>query len=207
MNTTKLVKDTYNKIAERYTDKYFSDDTDFPYLDKFLSFLPKNSKILDIGSGPGNFSEYIYSKDFVVEGIDLSDEMIKIARKKVPQVKFQLMDMRDIKYLDNYFNGLICLYSLIHISSNDIPSTLNGFNRILKSDGYIFLITQAGEPDRVVKEALSEGDDMFINFFTRKRLKDFLENAGFEVISQKEKQKVSAFSNRVIYTIAEKKEY
>jgi len=206
MDNTQLVISTYNKIAHKYTNKYFTDKTDFPYIDKFVSFLPKNSRILDIGCGPGTFSKYLINKGFKVEGIDLSEEMLKIARLKVSEVKFNLMDMRNLEYPINSFDGLIVPYSLIHIATEEIPKTLDGFNRILKQNGLILIIAQAGEPDRIVDETLIKGRKMFINFFTRKKLKDYLTNTGFEVIFQKEKQinDIDSFSDRVIYTIARK---
>jgi ubiquinone/menaquinone biosynthesis C-methylase UbiE len=199
-----LTIETYNKIAEIYTNKYFEDLVDIPYIDRFLTLIPNNSKILDVGCGPGNFSAYIRNKGFDIQGIDLSKEMLKVANKKVPKVKFELMDMRDLKFSSNSFEGLLVAYSLIHIPSNEILNTLKGFNKILKNDGKILIIAQAGEPDRIVDETLVKGRKIFINFFTRNKLKNYLESTGFEVLFQKEKQTkdLYSFSNRVIYTIA-----
>ena len=60
---------------------FLNDKVDIKYLDKFLSLLPKKARILDVGCGPGNFTKYFLEKDFIAKGIDLSTEMIKIARK------------------------------------------------------------------------------------------------------------------------------
>lgn len=206
MNKNKLAIDTYNKIANIYTNKYFEDLVDSPFIDKFLSLLPKASKVLDIGCGPGNFTKYMLDKGFDVEGIDLSENMLKIAHHKVPEGKFAMMDMRDLEQGSESFEGLLVAYALIHIPSEDILTTLKGFYKVLKPHGKVLFITQAGEADRIVDEPLMEGEKIFINFFTRNRLAKFLEEAGFGVIFQKEKKigDIEAFSNRVIYTIAEK---
>jgi len=206
MKPTDITTNTYNKIAKIYTKKYFEDFTDFPFVDKFLSLLPVKSKILDIGCGPGNFTKYIKGKGFDIKGVDLSKEMIKIAQKKVPGIEFQLMDMRNLKFPINSFNGLLVAYSLIHIPSSEILDTLTGFNKVLNKSGKILIITQAGEPDRIVDETLINGLKIFINFFTRDKLKKYLKEAGFEVVFQKEKkiEDNDSFSNRVIYTIASK---
>lgn len=150
------VVSTYNKVARTYTDKYFNDTADFPYIDKFLQLLKPGSRILDIGCGPGSFSRYIHEKGFNIEGIDLSEEMLKIAKQKVPNVNFKLMDMRKLDHENNSFDGLLLAYSLIHIPSKEILETLNGFYRVLKPGGFIMTITQAGEPDRVVDEPLKQ---------------------------------------------------
>lgn len=206
MDKSKFAVNTYNKIAKIYTNKYFEDLVDSPFIDKFLSLLPQSARILDIGCGPGNFTGYIKKKGFFVEGIDLSKEMLKVARQKVPEGKFQIMDMRDLKFQDENFDGLLAAYSLIHIPSEEMTKTLRGFYRILKIEGLILIIAQAGEPDRIVDEPLLKGEKIFVNFFTRNRLAKFLNESGFKIIFQKEKQTsdIESLSNRVIYTIARK---
>jgi len=158
MDKSKFAVSTYNKIADAYTKQYFNDLTDLPYIDKFLLKLPASAKILDIGCGPGTFTQYLQQKGFEVEGIDLSEEMIKIAKEKVPGVTFRLMDMRKLEYPDNSFGGLLVAYSLIHIPSEEIPSTLLGFKKVLKTGGYMMIIAQGGEPDKIVDEPLKEGE-------------------------------------------------
>ncbi len=44
--------------------------------------------LLDLGCGTGNHSQY-FKNNFNVIGVDLSDEMLAIARQKVPDVRFQ----------------------------------------------------------------------------------------------------------------------
>jgi len=206
MDDNKYVIPTYDKIADKYASQYFNDLSDSSYFDKFLSYLAKGSKILDIGCGNGNFSKYISEKGFECEGIDLSPEMLRIAKERIPGIKFTLKDMRKLDYEAESFDGLLVAYSLIHIPSDQIVSTLQGFRKILKSEGIILLITQKGEPDKVVDEPLKEGEKIFINFFTKERLTGFLEKSGFKIVYQEEKpiQDAESLSDTVIYTIARK---
>ena len=99
MDKSKLAVSTYDKIAGIYTKQYFNDLTDTPYIDKFLSKLPKGAKILDIGSGPGQFTKYLIDKGFEVEGVDFSDEMVATARRMVPNGKFEQGDMRQLSFI------------------------------------------------------------------------------------------------------------
>lgn len=206
MDGSKYVIPTYDKIADKYASHYFNDLSDSPYFDKFLSYLTKGSRILDIGCGNGNFSKYISDKGFNCEGIDLSPEMLRIARKRVPGIKFTLKDMRKLDYGADSFDGLIVAYSLIHIPSDQVISTLQGFKKILKPEGVVLLITQKGEPDKVVNEPLKKDEKIFINFFTKERLTDFLKKSGFMIVYQEEKpiQDLESLSDIVIYTIARK---
>lgn len=206
MDKSKLAANTYSKIADVYTKEYFNDLSDSKYLDMFLSYLPKNAKVLDVGSGPGQFSKYIKGKGFDVSGVDYSDGMVAIAKKKVPGVTFQKMDMRDLSFKPETFDGLLVSYSLIHIPSNQIPSTLKGFYRILKSNGYMEIIAQKGKANQIVDEPFMPTEKMFFNFFTKDRLTKFLQKAGFTIVFQEEKETKdpNSVGNKIIYTIVQK---
>lgn len=206
MDKSKLAVATYEKIAGKYAQQYFDDLVDVPYIDKFLEKLPSGAKILDVGSGPGQFAKHMTAKGFEVVGIDFSDEMVKIAKEKVPEVNFQQMDMRHLDFPDNSFDGLFAAYSLIHIPSEEVVSTLKGFHRILKAGGYLEIGVQQGEADQIIDEPFMPTEKMFFNFFTPERLAEYLNEADFTVISQ-EIMSISdaeTMSDKVIYTIAEK---
>ncbi|MEM5772898.1 MAG: class I SAM-dependent methyltransferase [Candidatus Aenigmatarchaeota archaeon] len=72
--------------------------------------LPKGSYILDVGCGSGWSTEVIKSYGYKVVGIDVSEEMIKIAREKGYDV--ELMDMRNMKFEDSKFDGIISISAL-----------------------------------------------------------------------------------------------
>jgi ubiquinone/menaquinone biosynthesis C-methylase UbiE len=206
MDKSKFAVLTYNKIADIYSKQYFGDLTDTPYIDKFISLLPQNAKVLDVGCGPGQFTKYMIGKGLKVEGIDLSEKMLEIAKSYVPNGKFKLMDMRKLLYKANTFDGLLAAYSLIHIPSKEISDTLKGFRKILKDKGYMLLITQKGKPDKIVPEPLKQGEKIFINYFTKSRLNKYLTTSGFFRRAQDEVKTndPGSISNKIIYTIAQR---
>lgn len=205
MKISDIVTTTYNKFAQKYTKLYFDDHTDFPFVkNMFISKLPERAKVLDVGCGPGTFTKLLRDNSFDVIGIDTSKEMLKIARKKVTKVKFKLMDMKKTPFPDDYFDGIISAYSLIHIPTFEIVPTLFEFKRILKNNGLLYAICQKGQPDRIVDDPDMPSEKMFLNFFTRKRLNILLVQTGFTVLEQKEKQikGVSSTADTFIYTLA-----
>lgn len=206
VDKSKLAVSTYEKIAGIYTKQYFNDLTDTPYIDKFLEKLPKGASILDVGSGPGQFTKYMMDKGYVVAGVDFSEEMLASAKKMVPEGNFQQADMRNLNFQDAEFDGLLVAYSLIHIPSEGILKTLQGFYRLLKPGGYIEIIAQKGEADKVIDEPFMPTEKMFFNFFTKERLAKFLQEAGFEIDYQLEtkSQDPDSASDKVICTIARK---
>ena len=207
MDKSKFAVSGYDKLGQKYTDLYYHDTSDLGFFNKFITHLPKKGKVLDIGCGPGTFTQHFVKHGFVVEGIDLSVTMIEIAKKKLPRVNFQLMDMRRLSFPENNFDGIFAAYSLIHIPSVEVVDTLKGFKRVLKPGGILSLITQKGEADKIVDEPMQPGEKMFFNFFTKERLKKFLADAVFKLKYQEEAVLADAEgsgSDRVIYTIARK---
>lgn len=206
MDKSKLAVDTYEKIASKYAAQYFDDMVDVPYIDKFLSKLPAKAKILDVGSGPGQFAKYMAEKGFEVVGIDFSKEMVAIAKEKVPTVDFRHMDMRHLDFPDNSFDGVFSAYSLIHIPSEEVLATLKGFHRVLKAGGYVEIAVQKGEADKIIDEPFMPTEKMFFNFFTEERISNYLKEAGFTIESQEIMaiDDAETMSDKVIYTIAKK---
>lgn len=206
MDKSKLAVDTYEKIAHKYTEQYFDDMVDLPYIDKFLAMLPKQGNILDVGSGPGQFAKHMIVKGFEVVGIDFSKEMVRVSKDKVPSVDFRHMDMRQLDFPDNYFDGVFSAYSLIHIPSEEVLATLKGFHRVLKAGGYIEIAVQKGEADKIIDQPFMPTEKMFFNFFTEERIANYLKEAGFTIESQEIMaiDDAETMSDKVIYTIAKK---
>ena len=59
----------------------------------------KNSSILDVGCGFGDFYEYLKSKKikFEYHGVDINEKFLEIAKKRNPKGKFELRDIQKDK--------------------------------------------------------------------------------------------------------------
>lgn len=201
---TKFVEDTYAKIAQRYADEFFDDTADLPFIHQLTRRLRTGDRVLDLGCGPGQLSKLLSGQGFMAEGIDNSDEMLEIARSRVPGINFQKMDMRQLGFPEHSFDAVLSAYSIIHIPSAELPQVLTEIRRVLKLKGLALFIAQLGEPDQVVDDPLLHGTRVFVNFFSQDRLNRFLAGAGFHVIAQGTAKQTAEQvpSGTVIWTIA-----
>ena len=84
---------TYNAIADHYAAQM---DTYTPESDRklFLSMLHPHSRVLDVGCAAGRDSIFFTKHGHMTTGIDLSENLLAIARKKAPALTFLHDDIR-----------------------------------------------------------------------------------------------------------------
>lgn len=176
----KCVIDDYNDIAKEYTKEFFDDKSDEKYIDQFLQSLD-GKYVLDAGCGNGRDCKYINQKGFKVKGIDLSKAMLVIAKKMVPEVDFEVMDITNITYSDNSYDGIISNCSFFHIPVEELPKTLTSFSKILRPNGKLLLILQEGLGETMIEEPFRKGVYIYMNYFSVKQISDLLLKHGFEI--------------------------
>ena len=176
----KSVIDDYNDIAIEYSEEFDNDTSDNKYIDKFLQCL-NGKKILDVGCGTGRDCKYIEQKGYDVIGIDISKEMLKIAKEKYPKGKFEIMDMTNIDYPDNTFDGIMSNCSVFHIPEELLSQTMESFKRVLKNNGKLFLILQEGHEQKMVEEPYRHGVYVYMNYFSKKNIEQLLEEHNFKI--------------------------
>jgi len=133
-------KNDYNLIAKDFASKR---SFKAPEVMKELIFRylkpNKNEKLLDWGCGHGRYYEIL--KDFDYYGLDVSENLIEIAKNKYPEAKFFVLpSFLQLPYEDNFFNHLICIDTLHHIPSKKYRELfIKEAYRVLKDNGFFIL--------------------------------------------------------------------
>lgn len=133
----------YRQGAKYYDLVYSSKDyaAEVAKLVKLIGKYKKSSgqTLLDVACGTGKHLEYL-SKDFSCTGIDLNEEVLNIARKRLPKVKFQIADMVDFN-LNKQFDVITCLFSAIGYAKTyeNLKKTWHNFANHLKSGGVVIV--------------------------------------------------------------------
>lgn len=128
----------YSVIAQRYrssTKRVFNK----PYYKRIISELVGFNSVgtvLDVGCGEGTYTSFLkdeFTKDGTVIGIDISKEMIDLAKADYPGIDFRLESMDDISLKDETVDFVFSRYA-IHYSEN-LEKTLVEIARITKPGG------------------------------------------------------------------------
>lgn len=101
---------------------------------------------LDVACGTGRHLSFLH-RHYDVAGVDRSPEMLRVARRRLPGIRFILGDMRTFR-IDQTFDVVSCLYSAIgHLKNErDLEATFANFAHHLKPGG-VALVEPWIDPD------------------------------------------------------------
>lgn len=138
----KKIKNWYNENTEFYSKN--SGLLLNKQLKKFISFLPQNGKILDIGSGPGHDTEYFAIRNFQTIGIDFSSGMINYAIKNRSAGSFLELDTLKLNsvFSKNEFDGIWISSVFTHLKNEDITKVLKQIFVVSKSNAIVAVIVR-----------------------------------------------------------------
>ena len=110
-------------------------------------FIAKGDKVLEIGCGTGNLAILCAAKGAEVTGIDLSPNMLGIARRKIKKagltekiklIRMSAMDM-DTAFGDNSFNVITSTLVFSEMSPEETRYVLNQCHRVLTTNGSLLI--------------------------------------------------------------------
>lgn len=98
-------------------------------------------KVLEIGCGVGRLMKDGYC------GIDISEKMLEIARKRKPNCEFKLTDGRSIPYEDNTFDSVYSMLVFQHLPIEAVETYIKEVRRVLKENGVFIFQYIRGKED------------------------------------------------------------
>ena len=115
-------------------------------------------EVLEIGIGTGLSFKY-YPKQTKVIGIDISPDMLKLAKKKIEQEKKEKkyvaqMNGEQLSFPDNSFDKVVAMY-VISVTQNP-KQLIDEMKRVCKKDGDIYIVNHFSCEDDGLLLKLSE---------------------------------------------------
>lgn len=138
----KMNQNYYNRNADSYiTDTMDVDMTDI--YDVFEKYVSKGSKVLDLGFGSGRDTLHFLNKGYEVVSIDFSKELVKRAKKIMPN-EVRLLDFHYLDY-NAEFDAIWACASLLHSSESALRPVLNRCIKALKANGILYMSLKKGK--------------------------------------------------------------
>ena len=96
------------------------------------------------------------------------------------------MDMRDLQFPDELFDGVWANGCVYHIPKTDLFPLLKEILRVLKSSGALSFNFKIGEGEQLEKNPRSfQGGPRFYAYYTIDEMENSLNTVGFEVLGKK----------------------
>lgn len=122
----------------------------------------KELSILEIGVGTGNLASKFLKSNYKVVGIDQSREMLRVSKKKYPNLKVRLGEFLKIPFNDKTFDIIVSTYAFHHLNSEEKSLAIKEMLRVLKDNGKIII------GDLMFKN--KEDEDQIINDLSKKEI-------------------------------------
>ena len=122
----------------------------------------KGKTILDIGFGTGILSKKLYDEGVEIFGIDFSQEMIKLAKEKMPNaVLYQYDFSKGLPHQldEKKFDHIICTYAIHHLTDTEKSRFIKELKNHLTPDGEILLGDVAFETNKALEECKKKAGD------------------------------------------------
>ncbi len=152
---------TYDKLAERYAETFSDELSRKPFdralLDTFAAQVLATAiprEVWDLGCGPGHIGRYLADRGLEVCGLDLSEQMVAIARRLNPRMRFVQGTMLALPVADGSLAGIVSFYALHHLARDQVGDALREFHRALRLDGRLLLGFHGGEDELFADQML-----------------------------------------------------
>lgn len=185
---SEVTREAYDELYQKITwhpgigiskeERYIRAQKNF---NKYIPFLPKSGKVLELGCGSGELCEVFYNNGYKVVGMDVS------AVKKQMQSNIKILQ-GDLRNIDKMFNGnfdvIISCQVIEHLHPDDVPKIFSKVFKLLNNGGIFAFDTPSsvGFPRDISKFFDKTPKGFHLREWKHQELYDELKKVGFKEI-------------------------
>ena len=177
---------TYDRIARAYAQN--TSTFGAPEQQVFLKIKqllkPAHAKrVVDFGCGPGRDVPFYVEQGFSVVGVDVSGELLKIARDRSPDQKFLEADFSNVELEPNSASIVIHSSTLQHVPRESLDQVLQKAFDTLEPGGVFYAHYRSGSGQSLsISTEYGAPIARFIALYTEDEMEAALRRVGFEII-------------------------
>jgi cyclopropane fatty-acyl-phospholipid synthase-like methyltransferase len=177
-----IVRDAYDRVAERYLDWSVNSEVRARYLETLLAFLPASgAEVLELGCGAGLPVTKALSERAQVTAVDISPEQVRRARENAPEAEVLCADMMALDFPDARFDAVVAFYAITHLPREEHAELFRRISRWLKPGGtFLATLGATGLDDHIAQDWL--GAPNFFSHFDGWTSLVMLYEAGFDIL-------------------------
>ncbi len=185
---TERVRSTFDTIAEPYAAALADElAADLPFevwlLDQVAQEVGSHP-VVEVGCGPGHVTAHLASAGVAAQGLDLSPGMVKEARRRFPDVTFEVGDLRQLMRpaTSDGWGAVLAWYSLIYFAESELPSAVSALARPIRPGGLLVLAMHAGAGVLHADSWFDREIDLDVVLHDPRTVRDAVVAAGLEAV-------------------------
>jgi ubiquinone/menaquinone biosynthesis C-methylase UbiE len=202
------IENVYDLVARAYaaafSDEHAGKPKDREILHRFAREIGDRKPVWDFGCGPGQTAAFLNSLGLEVSGLDLSEKLLKQARKIHPDISFRKGNILDLEFEDGSLAGVVAFYAIVHFTPKQVATAFREILRVLQPGGLFLFTYHVGEGSIHLDEFLGRKVEIDFMFFTTAFIAALLKDRGFEKIESIEREPYAGveFESRRAYVFA-----
>ncbi|WP_351236011.1 methyltransferase domain-containing protein [Streptomyces sp. NPDC002133] len=138
--------EVFDAVGARYEEVFADVPGQRAALDWLTGSLAPGARVLDVGSGTGRpTAEILARAGLAVTGIDVSAEMIRLARARVPAARFERADVRTYRAPDGGYDAVCAFFPLLMMDQPEVADSLTRMASWVVPGGSFAMATVPGD--------------------------------------------------------------
>jgi uncharacterized protein len=139
----------YTEAAAGYAAELL-DELDRKPFDRWLlerlADLSNGGPVADVGCGPGQVTAHLALAGADVTGFDLAPGMVEEARRRFPELTFEVADLRALPALSGGagWSVITAWYALVHLAASEVPAAIARLADALRPGGWLAVALHEG---------------------------------------------------------------
>ncbi len=177
---------SYDNSANEFMEKIGSLNNYNETYDFLVKLVNKGDNILDLACGPAQISKYIYDRANVnITGVDLSKEMLKIAKKNIPNGEFIQDSIIDYNGKSDY-DLIIIGFGLPFLNNEQVKECIKNSVLLLKTNRYIYISFMEGNKQGFEETSFGGENKFYVYYHNENEMQNIMENNGIELMKKYE---------------------
>jgi ubiquinone/menaquinone biosynthesis C-methylase UbiE len=189
------VRRAYDIVACRYHAR-FADELarkpfDCAWLDAFAALVVRECReacVVEVGCGDGHVAAYLAARGLLIEGLDLSPEMVQVAKLAYPQLRFHVGDALALPFDDASVDATVAFYSIVNLDARDCRGAFDEFARVSRAGALLTLAFHLGDERLRIENWWETVASLDFHLHPLERVCSQLSDAGFNVLRREERQ-------------------
>ena len=128
-----------------------------PLLAEWLTHLPADARLLDLGCGGGKDADDLDRLGYRVVGVDRTSALLLAGRRRYRSLPLVRADFRSLPFQAASFDGVWAAASLMHLPKSEARHTLTDLGRLVRPGGLFAATVTYGVKSRLVTDGWVPG--------------------------------------------------